>query len=160
MLALALLLTGCNVTLPLLAQSSTFPAQLMIPAWAIGVVLVIYYCVATWDRLRQKPPARDLFVEVKDFEKFEARTRIEMSSLRERSEQMSTDNRDLIQQKCNELERVISDKITDNKTSHTEQFGFLRGEIHGVRGTMQTVCNDVARMAGILEASVGKAKRT
>jgi hypothetical protein len=100
------------------------------------------------DRYRRKPTAEATFA-----------TKEELIAVDKRSEQRSTENRDLIRDQVAQLERTLCDKINDNKTNHTEQFGFLRGELHAVRGTMQSLSNEISRAVGRLEGAEDRAMK-
>jgi hypothetical protein len=143
------LLTGWNGTF--LAQS--FPSGLTIPATVLAAVATGYYLVNIWDRTRSKPPAHDVYATKPEVDRMETRMRTEISALNDRSENRSKENRDLIQDRCTELERNIVGKISDNKENTSTQFGELRGELHAVRGTMQAMSNELMRSLGQLEGA-------
>lgn len=149
MLALSLLLAQ--------SPSPAFPAEAI---W-IGVVVVVLmalaaalnHVTATVERFKTKPEAHKVYASKEDVTALESRMRSEVTAADARSEARARENRDLIQEKVSGLERVLIEKITDNKTNHTEQFGFLRGELHAVRGSMQTLATEVSRAVGRLEGS-------
>jgi predicted RNase H-like nuclease (RuvC/YqgF family) len=141
---------------PFLAQatSSIVPPGLVIPASVLAAVATLYYVVSIWNLTRQKPPAYDVYATKKDLDTTAQRWREEIQALDRRREDDQKESRELIGDKCNELERVLSDKISDNKQTNSNQFGQLHGELGAVRGTMQTLSNEVMRTMGKLEGKL------
>jgi hypothetical protein len=76
-----------------------------------------------------------------------------MKSFNELGERRAQSNRDLIQEKIASMEKWIGEKISDNKTANSEQFGQIRGELHALRGTMQALSNDIFRSVGRIEGA-------
>jgi hypothetical protein len=113
-----------------------------------------------WDRFRKKPPHEQVFATKEEVERMEVRTRSEILALNERSEQRARENRDLIQEKITSMEKSIGEKISDNKTNNAEQFGQMRGELHAIRGTMQSLSNDIFRSVGRMEGAGGRVNAT
>jgi hypothetical protein len=159
------------------AAGALFLAQMPVSAgWqmdALAVLAVVYLLQNIWNGFRRKPAVDEIFEKklTQLSEATEKRLHLEgvaiekrmqaqsdqtdkkIEALDRRRESGEGDIRQLVNDKVSQMEKFISDKINDNRTNHTEQFGFLRGELHAVRGTMQALSTEVSRAIGRLEGT-------
>lgn len=141
--------------LALIAQSPPINSEWIwigaVVAVLMALATAINHITATVERFKSKPPVHELYATKNELTQFDIRIRDEIQAADNRSEKRAKANCDLIYSQTAQIERVLSDKISDNKTNHTEQFGFLRGELHAMRGTMQSLSNEISRAVGRLE---------
>jgi hypothetical protein len=128
--------------------------QLILAYWILGLFLFLNAAnsgSAIFDRFRQKPPAHDIFQTKLEADRLEVRMRTEISALNTRSESRSKENYDLVQNKINELERILAEKIGDNKNNTNERFGRIDGQMAAFMSSLSGLSNDLMHQVGRIE---------
>jgi hypothetical protein len=159
--------------LVLLAQSAPSPISLGWQGDLFSAALLVLIALNIWDKLKRKPAIDEIFdrklVAMSEATEKRMHLQSQESEKRMQSQSEQTDKkidaldrrrengekeiRELVHDQISQLEKFISKQITDNRTNHTEQFGFLRGELHAVRGSMQALSSEVSRAVGRLEGA-------